>query len=1013
MISFRFILFLLLINQISMTGLVVDNKIQLNNDYVIPIVESRETYVYFADSQQNYEQMKTIEHRAHYDHIRTIILDLSKEEMDIIKTINYQVYRYDDFSQLSFSPVMSSPGLKLDNSDLEMDTIGITEMWDIGYNGSGVALAVVDNGVQPNHPALEEALIESVNFNLTPDGTSYPVCMDHGTLVAGTAVGNGDLADGSNNPSFRGPAFGADIVAVNMGCEGNTIVGDIFAAFDWIIANNASIDIVNMSWGGGTANFDTIMQILESENIIAISSAGNAGPAQYTVSSGPGLSYPTITVGASCIKSMETFSFACLSDDPEASSGLAEFSSRGPGPGFNFKPDITAPGYNIYAPNVGGGYTNWYGTSAASPMASGGIATLISAIRANNITYNPGVIKAAIMKAAQPLGGFSELDEGKGDIHVFDAWNFILDADRIDNIPLLVDMSPRRDTAPLQAQVFSNLQMQLPLTIISSYPSLTEFSISGNISQILSYNDVLDTNKFSQKTYLDVNTYGAQGYYEGTVTAILGNDSVSATYRLDVGEAAAAKVLMDLGHTSWDNAGLDGIGGSNTGEMVNIALSKSFWVDEFHDILTSDVLNRYDILWMPDPLDLGGSEILLNSEITAIENFVLQGGSVFIDFNGKLNDPIYGLTGTDTYELNRLLNKFSITSNNEVINAPSDTREAIVINYNSLGKDVSSITHFGNFLTVSENAVGVASVSGKITVAMNDLVNGGRVLVSSSNFWLDNAGALGMYPSGYDDVRFCSNTWDWLSSSEQVKRISFNQDKASIEAKFQVINNGTVVVPPDIIRTDQNGISILISPIDLGNGIWGFNDSITQDGRYKYELTYMDEFSIWYAYVDTQAPYLAIAEGYYNQSIFNRDSSILLKFTAGDAVTELQATDFDITLDTTTISPSYYSYADHILRLFIYKSYLNDDDAHLYNLNITVTDSAGNTAFIIFQFAFSDVFTETETITSVTSQTIMTTTQTSEEQSTQVSSLSDTNDTPVFGLSIMILLGILFRRRKF
>jgi parallel beta-helix repeat protein len=72
------------------------------------------------------------------------------------------------------------------------------------------------------------------------------------------------------------------------------------------------------------------------------------------------------------------------------------FSSRGPSSTYRIKPDIVAPGENIYAAAVGGGHVSMSGTSMATPHVSGAIALLIQ----NNTDWTPGEVKMALRNSS-------------------------------------------------------------------------------------------------------------------------------------------------------------------------------------------------------------------------------------------------------------------------------------------------------------------------------------------------------------------------------------------------------------------------------------------------------------------------------------------------------------------------------------------------------------------------------------------------------------------------------------
>jgi minor extracellular serine protease Vpr len=91
-----------------------------------------------------------------------------------------------------------------------------------------------------------------------------------------------------------------------------------------------------------------------------------------------------------------------VSTDPNL---LANFSSWGPTPNYTLKPDVAAPGVNIYSSVVGGGYELYQGTSMASPHVAGSAAVLLAYSKKNDLGWGPAEVKAALMGTANDVAG--------------------------------------------------------------------------------------------------------------------------------------------------------------------------------------------------------------------------------------------------------------------------------------------------------------------------------------------------------------------------------------------------------------------------------------------------------------------------------------------------------------------------------------------------------------------------------------------------------------------------------
>lgn len=251
-----------------------------------------------------------------------------------------------------------------------IDAIGAPAVWNLlGIDGQGITVAIVDTGVDWQHPALRHNYRGGRGESAVHDGhwysTVYPtqtVPVDyhgHGTHVAGTAVGHKGI----------GVAPGADWIAVAIADEhGRIRDSDVHAAFEWLLAPGGdpalAPDVVNNSWGASgnyTAFLDDV-RVLEAAGIVAVFAAGNNGPAAGSINAPA--SYPgAISVAAE-----------------DATGAVAWFSSRGPSPlTTEPKPLLSAPGAQILSAYPDNRYALMNGTSMATPHVTGIVAMMLSA----------------------------------------------------------------------------------------------------------------------------------------------------------------------------------------------------------------------------------------------------------------------------------------------------------------------------------------------------------------------------------------------------------------------------------------------------------------------------------------------------------------------------------------------------------------------------------------------------------------------------------------------------------
>ena len=301
--------------------------------------------------------------------------------------------------------------------------------WDLGVSGNGMNIALVDTGVDNEHPGLSEKFVAGY------DAVCYvhtdPTCLlsnplreddgsfdpddanQHGTACMGMASSTGIEADGSQS-EFYGAAPNATLVDIRIGTDvgagpfENYLLEQEFYesamnGLQWVINHHEDawpdvpeerhgIDIISLSWGitshenGGSDGSDMHSRILDEamvEGIIVSVAAGNDGPNNDGLS-GMGSSDLSVTVGAT-----DDQNTVNREDDT-----VADYSSRGPrkdngdgNPLNELKPEISAPGSNIVQAEgcvTSGGCSNLIndasdnsytgrgsGTSYATPSVSG------------------------------------------------------------------------------------------------------------------------------------------------------------------------------------------------------------------------------------------------------------------------------------------------------------------------------------------------------------------------------------------------------------------------------------------------------------------------------------------------------------------------------------------------------------------------------------------------------------------------------------------------------------------
>jgi serine protease AprX len=285
--------------------------------------------------------------------------------------------------------------------------IAAPQVWDAGFTGAGVKVAILDTGLDAAHPDFEGRLSGWRDF-VTPSASDADQPRDpngHGTHVAGIAAGSGAASNGR----YRGVAPEAELIIGRvLDAAGGGRTSTVMAAIEWAI--DAGAQVINISLGGPPypADGDDALSLLcnaaVDEGAVVCVAAGNMGPAGHTVGS-PGAAHRVITVGAS--------------DERNGALRVAPFSSRGPTGDGRSKPDLIFPGVAIAAPRasgtrlgatIGERYTALRGTSQATPMACGTAALLLQA----NPRLRPDQVKERMLEGARELGGISQVEQGRG-----------------------------------------------------------------------------------------------------------------------------------------------------------------------------------------------------------------------------------------------------------------------------------------------------------------------------------------------------------------------------------------------------------------------------------------------------------------------------------------------------------------------------------------------------------------------------------------------------------------------
>jgi len=303
-----------------------------------------------------------------------------------------------------------------------LSAMSVREAWRMGYNGAGRLVCNFDTGVDGHHPALASNWRGNNGGSLSacwfdPLQSDFPKDdKGHGSHTMGIMVGITD-------DDTIGVAFGAEWIAAAVIDRGRTFsqtIADILAAFQWAVdpdGNPETVndvpDVINNSWGipagfkpACDQTFWNAIDNTENAGVAVIFAAGNEGPNPSTLRTpADRISSPTNSFSVGAVDA-QSFGYP-----------VANFSSRGPSACDNqtIKPEVCAPGVNIYSCYKNGEYRLMSGTSMAAPFISGAVAILRQ--------YNPDAtveqIKQALLESCTDLGPSGEDNNyGRGMINV-------------------------------------------------------------------------------------------------------------------------------------------------------------------------------------------------------------------------------------------------------------------------------------------------------------------------------------------------------------------------------------------------------------------------------------------------------------------------------------------------------------------------------------------------------------------------------------------------------------------
>lgn len=335
---------------------------------------------YFVKGMQEEFGITSVKKTMHWskgESMRKIML-IEFTEIDKVDLLIKKIYMNDKvrFAERAprfelFYDVNDADYLASANNRWHLDKIEADSAWGYAQGNDEIIVAVIDNGMDINHPDLVDQYVASVDL-ADNDGDPTPPSTDlqwsHGTHTSG-------LVSATTNNGIGVASIGYDLslMAVGVGQDSD---GALIAGFEGITwAADTGAHVLNMSWGGTDGSQTSIMQQVVdhayNQGCVLIAAAGNSGVDEMTY---PAALNNVIAVGGT-------------NGDDELNHMSILGLTLG-GSNFGSWVDLCAPGFNmtdnsgsqtIYSCSYDDSYTSMSGTSMASPIVAG-LAGLILAI---------------------------------------------------------------------------------------------------------------------------------------------------------------------------------------------------------------------------------------------------------------------------------------------------------------------------------------------------------------------------------------------------------------------------------------------------------------------------------------------------------------------------------------------------------------------------------------------------------------------------------------------------------
>jgi len=619
-----------------------------------------------------------------------------------------------------------------------------------------VRVAIIDSGIDINQE-LETRVVAEKSFVNTSFGypetdnsttDSKPGGAAHGTIIA-TIISSED----------------PDAALVNAKVVSSSDIAThtaIVEAIRWAVLEE-KCHVISLSLGISPIYNDSIgvaIQWAFNRGVSIVAAAGNNGQDGVAGSSveSPAM-YPEVIAVAAVDESNIPYSF----------------SATGPLRDRIMKPDISARGE--YKDN---GLTV-LGTSFAAPIVAAGVSRIIAHCIKKGWTWTPGMVKAAVMIGASKLP-FEGWQVGAGLFNLDTSLLYIDFALKEDGLPLIAVITPTSSPFSFE-QYFVNHTSRIIISIFASSNDTFSLSYRGMAAKWFTGPSTIFVNQ-STHVIVDLRVESSESL-ENLEASISFTSSGYYQLKLELmfdAPIALREVAFDITHTSWS---VDSMYGQFR-QLYRILTEANIAVDELRspDNLSLTVLSLYDAVFVLDPCawayavnGFSYERIGLYSyspqQLAAYAEYFADGGSLFLV--GLSNSSI------DQNRANELFSQFNITLNNDhvpgitiIVNGVSSTELITEMIQHPITDRVDTFDYNGCSLNLTgavfeiawkdviwqdENGTYLSERRSVFVGLEND--NGGRLIATGSNFFLDNWALNDLYRSD-QDLRFVRQSVCWL-----------------------------------------------------------------------------------------------------------------------------------------------------------------------------------------------------------------------------------------------------------